>query len=198
MTTAVEGTTTRNGSSGGDNWHPGGSPAAGPGDDPGHWHHSGSDPANPPEYKGTAEFFVMQAVVLCTDEDFKPNDGQAFFGMTEDGESYILPDDFAGCAIPDGMDPSDYTVLPMFYYGYISDAAVTGIENPEYNQIEPSICVLETGDTFRVFSVLFWIPKSVPVDAGCCNTNIAVEWNADSYYGNLPDTGDVFNVQLWE
>lgn len=138
----------------------------------------------------------MQALVPA--EAYEYLDGLFFFGSIEDGDGYILPDNFRDCALPDGVNPADYNVLPMYYYGYIRDAVVTEAGELLYSGFNPSVCVLETGSTFRQFAVLFWFPKDVWVDPNSCTANIAVEWNADSFYGNLPDIGDSIIVRIHE
>lgn len=186
LTTEVEGTTTRDGSSGGEHWHPGS-----PGSDPGSgWHHHGvGGDQDPPDEHGSVPVFFLQAIVPYEADDSL--DGQVFFPAIEDGADYILPDEFAGFALPDGMDPAEYNVLRMDYYGYFTDAVVTGAEKPGSDAVVPSICVLEKGSTFRQFTALFWIPKYLDADALFCSANVSVEWDSDSFYSNLPDIGDV-------
>ena len=186
MMTAAEGTTTRDGSSGGEHWHPG-SPSSDPGSG---WHHHGvGGDQDPPDEHGSVPVFFLQAIVPYEADDSL--DGQVFFPAIEDGADYILPDEFAGFALPDGMDPAEYNVLRMDYYGYFTDAVVTGAEKPGSDAVVPSICVLEKGSTFRQFTALFWIPKYLDADALFCSANVSVEWDSDSFYSNLPDIGDV-------
>jgi len=181
-------TTARDGSSGGGHWHPGS-----PGEDPwSGWHHSGHG-VQPPTNTEPFDVFFLQAIVPAEADEYL--DGMAVFGQLEYGGGFIMPDAFVGYSLPDGMDPANYNVLPMYYYGYICDAVVTGAEYSGFSMFEPSVCILETGETFRKFIALFWIPKEITVSPADCAANIAVEWNADSFYGDLPDPGDTLFIR---
>lgn len=202
QTNAAAVTTARDGSNGGGHWQPGssggpnaspGDPAS-PGDNPGSgWqHHNHGE--QPPGGMESAEFFFLQTLVPVEADEYL--DGKAFVGQAEDGGGYILPDAFAGYSLPEQMNPADYYVLPVYYYGYICDAVVTGADYSGYSGFEPSVCILETGSTFRQFTALFWIPKDIPVEPDRCSANIAVEWSAEGFYGNLPEIGDTVVIRF--
>ena len=139
----------------------------------------------------------MQVVAVASEAGHY--DGEIVFS-TENGETFILPNEFAGYTLPDGANPADYTVLRMDYYGFFSDAALTDAEYEDPGCLVPSFCVLERGNTLRRFSVLFWFPNQVWIEADFCRERISVDWDAAHFYSTLPAFGDSFmiTVDLYE
>lgn len=188
MTTCAAATTANDGSAGGGHWH--GNPNAGPGSSSGAWHNTGGHG----EYIGTETFEIpfMQVVVQASESGHY--DGEILF-RTESGDGFILPAEFADCPLPEWVDPADYTVLRMDYYGCFSDAAMTDAEYVN-GSLTPSFCVLERGNTLRRFSVLFWFPNEVWVDADFCKEQISADWDAAHFYSTLPAFGDSFMISV--